>query len=233
METPETVNLFLGFDPGGAHVSSCKGHFGWSICQEVDGSLQPCPITGLAKDAWDAINQANCEINIRYPQGNFHVMAAGIDAPLLWNKRGDKKGYRKAEVILRKVLRETKGPRKSVVAPNGLYGSVGMQGPLLARHLNEKWDLLITESHPKVFRHLLSRVNQPYLVQTANCLTGGLSNRKSCEKGHENDATLGAMSAWAAIRCRRYPCWKNLYKGDPNLFNPSGIPVSYWMPIPV
>ena len=166
MATNEPVELFLGFDPGGEGRPNSRGNFGWSICKEVDGSLKRLD-TGLSKNAWDAIDRVKSAINAHYPHGNFHVMAAGIDAPLLWNKRGDRKGYRKADDVLIKVLKETGGPWNSVVAPNGLYGAVGMQGPLLARHLSGEWALMITESHPTAFRYLLSHVEQPEMVKTA------------------------------------------------------------------
>ena len=229
-----TTKLFLGFDPGGEHKSAkCKGHFGWSICYENGNDCLMRLKTGLAKDAWDAITQVKGKIRNRYPEDNFLVLAAGIDSPLLWNKKGNKMGYRRADCVLRKVVSDDDVKRR-VVVPNGLYGAVGMQGPLLARHLRQEWDLMITESHPTVFRHLLSCVNQCQLEKTANCLVKSLPSRRKCECGHERDATFAAIAAWTALRQPQLPDgnWQNLYCKDPNLFNPSGIEVSYWMPIP-
>ncbi len=226
-------NLFLGFDTGGLK------HFGWSICRGGNGGQGHYPLerltTGLADDAWDAITQVKSAINAHYPQGNFHVMAAGIDAPLLWNKRGDNKGNREADAILTGALKKTQGPWPSVVAVNSLYGAVTVQGPLLVRHLSANWDLTITESHPSVFRHLLPHDGQFGMRDMVGHLTDGLPIRnQQDQRGHELDATLCAVAAWAAIQKPPMPQreWRNLYKGDPDLYNPSGIPVSYWMPIP-
>ena len=240
METSELINLFLGFDPGG------KGKFGWSVCREVAGGLQ-CVKTGLADDAWHAIGKANESIAHGEHMHNSPVRAAGIDAPLLWNKRGDRKGYRKADCILRRALNKTHGPANRVLAINSLLGAVVVQGLLLVRHLSEMpraRDMMITESHPAAFRHLLSKARQPEMKKTADRLTADLATckKRGAHKGdskgcvickqdsHRQDATLCAVAAWAAIR--RPPKWQDLYHQDFGLFNPTQIPVCYWMPVP-
>ena len=184
---PETINLYLGFDPGGI------GHFGWSICREVAGQLEPPARTGLANNARDALNQVLDAIAPCAVKATVRVLAAGIDAPLLWTMTGG----RKTDAILRQALRD-KGfpPLKlggTVQSINRLQGSVVAQGPLLVRCL---WaagrnSLLITESHPRVLEHILPQA----MVQ---CLTAGLNADSG--QNHERDATLCAVSAWAAIR---------------------------------
>ena len=47
----DCTGFILGFDPGGQGKRGGKGNFGWSICKEVDGCLQPPCKTGLARDA--------------------------------------------------------------------------------------------------------------------------------------------------------------------------------------
>ena len=263
MSTPETVNLYLGLDAGGEggqggsnKTDGCRGHFGWSICYEGGGGHLERLCTGLARYAQDAITQVKDNINALYPDGNFIVLAAGIDAPLLWDKRGDRRGRRKAEDDLTQALQGIN--KQPPMAPYELPGEVTVQGPLAAWHLSAEWDLTITESYPRVFRQLLNHVDQVEMVGTANRLTNGLSSRASrcpsnrlcrlsqlacprwrspncreeCEHGHEQDATLLAMAAWAAIQDPPLPNWQNLYDGDDRLFNPSGAPVSYWTPIP-
>ena len=237
------TKLFLGFDPGGAggtdrckkrnqHDRPCQGHFGWSICCEDDSDRLERLETGLAQHARDVLNQVQGTIEARYSEGNFLVVAAGIDAPLQWNRIGDRQGYRRADDDLIRVLNATQGHPKRVVAPYRLAGEVGLQGPLVAGLLGGRWDLMITESHPTVFLHLLAHSNQPQMVEMATRLTANLPDRERCEIGHERDATLGAIPAWAATQAPPLPNWQNLYDQDPNLFNPSGVPVSYWMPIP-
>ena len=233
----------MGFDPGGAggsancrqrngHDRHCQGHFGWSICRDSENDRLQRLETGLATDVGDALIQVKDGIEALYPNDNSLVVAAGIDAPLQWNSIGDNQGYRKADNDLIRVLNATQGTPRRVVAPYRLAGEVGIQGPLVAGLLGAEWDLIITESHPTVFRHLLAHINQPQIVEMAGRLTANLPDREPCEIGHERDATLGAMAAWAAIQAPPLPNWQNLYDEDPNLFNPSGVPVSYWMPIP-
>lgn len=219
-------NLFLGFDPGG------RRRFGWSICREVNGRLQDRVDTGLANDAWDAFNQVRAAIAELGPQANSCVQAAGIDAPLLWNNRGNDSGFRQADHRLRELL-EANGPRSSVVPSNGLYGAVGIQGPLLTRHLHKTWSLVISECHPRVLEHLVCRIGHRQTVQMVQALVDGLvpANRRD-PVNHRRDATLCAVSAWVACQNQPLPNWENLYEGDPGLFNPSQIPVCYWMPIP-
>ncbi len=238
-----TTKLFMGFDPGGAGssrgcIAGCRGHFGWSVCCESAHGIVGRLDNGLSTDAWGAVKRVKAVIEAQFPEGNCLVVAAGIDVPLLWNKKGDNKGTRNADIVLRQALNDTGFPRRSVggtvQAINSLRGADVVQGLLVARHLREKWDLMITESHPKAFHHLLFRVNHPQLEAMVSPLTMDLlpHDRNNCESQHEIDATMGAITAWAAIRCRHDGHWRNLYTGDLNLFNPSGVPVSYWMPIP-
>ena len=210
---PEAMNIFLGFDPGGAGTG--KGNFGWSICREVDGKLERVT-TGLAKEAWDALNQVKDELT---RQGSTRVLAAGIDAPLFWTKTGK----REVDAFIE---------QKSGIKPipiNSLYGAAAVQGPLLAKHLSDTWDsLLITESYPKALECQLAYTRKHQAeYQMVQCLTAGLNAETG--QNHQRDATLGAISAWAAIR--QPANWQNLYLLEPGPINPFDISVSYWMPI--
>ena len=240
MAYPE--GFVLGFDPGG------EDHFGWSICEVVGSKLNPPtkPRIGLADDAWHAI----CEVKKALPN-NPTVLAAGIDAPLFWSKKLD----RKVDGVLRQALRGTKFPKLklggTVQTVNSLRGSCVVQGPLLAWHLRDAWDhLQITESHPRALCHLLDHLGQRNMVKylTAGladyprdpqlCLCGCWRSKKPQERldDHKRDATLSAISAWAAIQPRpSLPKWHNLYAEyieEPSPIQPLTIPVSYWMPLP-
>ena len=201
-------DFILGFDPGG------RRHFGWSICEVADGQLQPPEATGLADDAWDTINQVRLRI-----RSNSRVLAAGIDAPLFWGRIGN----RQADVVLRGTLIDNGFPALmvggTVQAVNRLQGACSVQGMLLTKYLSETWDLTITESHPTALRHLLDHMGHQDRVMH---LTAGLGD-------HERDATLSAVSAWAAIQ-PNLPDWQNLYVEEPYPIQPFNIPVSYWMP---
>lgn len=133
---PATIDIYLGFDPGGA---SGGNRFGWSICREVDGWLEPPEKTGLAKEAWDALNQVEGAIRSFGDPNSLRVLAAGIDAPLFWTKTA----IRTIDDRIRLELQATGFcPKKLPNAPaaiNSLYGAVSVQGPVACqapqRHL--------------------------------------------------------------------------------------------------
>ena len=216
---PESMDIFLGFDPGGSGGKRArKGKFGWSICREVDGQLQ-CVKTRLAKEAWNALEQVKKELARYNSQGSTCVLAAGIDAPLFWTKTAIR--------TVDDCIEQKSGIRP--LAINSLRGAAAVQGPLLAKHLSDTWaPLSITESYPKALECLLAR-NRKH--QTAHQMVQRLTEGMAIATGrnHRRDATLGAVSAWAAIR--QPANWQDLYPLEPDPINPFTIPVSYWMPI--
>ena len=245
---PEQVNLFLGFDPGGRNA------FGWSICREVGGRLQPDnrPITGLANHAGDAANQVQRRIENDDSLCDLPIRAAGIDAPLLVHRR---KGNRNIDQNLRDKLMSKKFPPDKVGGTvqevNSLRGGATVQaGLLLAQLIEMPWaqDMKITESHPTAFRYLLPHAGQCDLVKTADCLTNDLitcdkaknHTRDECKKceqdSHKVDATLCAISAWAGTKSPPLPNWCDLYEKENALIPlfqiPDSPPLRYWMPMP-
>lgn len=209
----ESTGYILGFDPGGT------GNFGWSICREVHGLLRPPPITGLADNAWEALTQVRTAM-----PDNPTVLAAGIDALLFWNVRGN----RQVDRIIRQALRDANFPGHlagTPIAVGGLRGSVLVQGMLLAKFLWETWRLPITESYPTALRHLLQHPEQALIVDMAQQLIANLDD-------HERDATLCAVAAWAMSHHQDLPGWQNLYDQENDPVQPFDVPVSYWMPIP-
>ncbi len=246
-----TIKLFLGFDPGGVGGSSgckpgCRGHFGWSVFYEGYHGIVGRLDNGLSTNAWSAVDHVN---GIIESYNNPCVRATGIDAPLRVHR---KKGNRNIDQNLRDVLTRKKFPGAvggTVMAVNRLQGAATVQGGLLVMHLVKKaWaqNMMITESHPKAFRHLLSCVNQPQVEEIANSLTADLppQDEKDCQSGHELDATLCAIAAWAASP--PLPNWYDLYeqeyelredgtKGDvliPLFQIPESTQLRYWMPMP-
>ena len=184
---PKSIGLILGFDPGGA------GNFGWSVCSVASDHLQRPLETSLADDAWDALNQVKQAIKSPDLPGDPSVLAAGIDAPLFWGKRGN----RAIDAVLRRALKRSNFPTPggTVQEVNSLRGACLVQGVLLGRHLRDwKPGLQITEAHPKALQHLLRHSGQPEMTKLAR-LTEGLED---CE--HVRDATLSAVAAWAMYK---------------------------------
>ena len=165
-----------------------------------------------------------------------------------WSKKGD----RTVDLILRRQLRATNFPASklggTVQTGNSLRGACVIQGLLLAKYLNETgWGLTITESHPRALLHLLRHKGQrdmikrltaglaDYTQYATRCLCGCKEAKKPTARlgDHKRDATLAAISAWAAI-CQPLPKWRNLYDEDiePHRILPFDIPINYWMPTP-
>ena len=227
----DSVDVVLGFDPGGM---SGGGSFGWSICTEVDGILQPCPRTGLATDAQHAIDKVKEALNSPDFPTNPNVLAAGIDAPLFWSR----KGIREIDYILDQAMRSTGFPPPKnggliVQTVNQLRGACVIQGPLLAMYLHEEepWNNLpITESHPKVLQRLLPLLGQSDTAGMVRRLIAGLVE-------HELDATMCAVAAWAMLHHhdQNLHNWYDLYEWEvleSGRVEQLEANVSYWMPIP-
>ena len=214
-----TKDIVLGFDPGGV------GHFGWSICEFAGGELQPPFATGVANDARAALAKTREKI----PDGAT-VLASGIDSPLFWTGTG----RRDADFTLRRALRSNEFKPDAVPGTvqhvNSLKGACIAQGPLLAKHLRETWKaLIISESHPRALRHLVDHIGQPNVAAMVERLISGLVRGTSFE--HRRDATLAAVSAWAALNGDPL-AWRDLYREESDRIPLFGIDVSYWMPIP-
>ena len=225
--TTETTGLILGFDPGGR---TGEGSFGWSVCRSfedsADGDSLQRLCTGIAHDAWEALCHVKEAIRTRGLQGSLQVRAAGIDSPMYWVKQGE----RRADNRVREELTQAKKrcqftARLARVMPvNILMGACLVQGVMLGKYLREEWpDLKITEAHPKALWQLLKSHGEQYDIGMVKRLKKGIA-------GHERDATLSAVAAWAMVGERSG--WWNLYEDECCPIQPFDTCVSYWMPIP-
>lgn len=202
----QPVEIFLGFDPGG------QRHFGWSICRENgEGEFEQLR-SGVANNAGDVVTRVSNELVKRLPLAQ--PVAAGIDAPLFWNRTGQ----------TWRVVDETIEERGHHPVPiNGLNGAVLVQGVLLAALLRQQFgDLAITEAYPSALRRFLNQLNQ-YPVALHR-------NHYGRESEHRWDARTAAYAAWCMHR--QAPGWRNLFPYEPHPVLPLGTPASYWMPIP-
>ncbi len=205
----ESIDVFLGFDPGG------EGHFGWSICRVNNGQFREL-YSGVENYAQAVVNQVKCHL----PK-NAQVRAAGIDAPLFWTRTGQP---REVDGIIRGVVVALGlSTRSSTVQQvNSLMGACLVQGVLLARTLWREFDNIpITETHPKALRFLLKR--------RADLELPAVLQRIGTESNHQQDARTSAYAARAMYN--RTEGWRDLYR-EPTSINPFDTPVSYWMPIP-
>ncbi len=215
-------HVFLGFDPGG----SARLGFGWSICRGNAGQFeQVCSDLGdIAENVLDAVIRALANNGLN----EANVRAAGIDAPLLWDNRGGI--WREADLI---IQRRGGDP----VSPNGLYGSVVYQGPILASLLRQHFfgALQVTEVFPSELRRVLNPLpNELERKPDRNC-----RGHEEClpEDGECKDTWDARTAAYADWRMyEEDPEWQDLFLINPqyhyHLLDPQlrDPPVRYWMP---
>ena len=213
----EPVEIFLGFDPGGA----TKTAFGWCVCtQDADGHLEKLA-SGVGHYAGEVVAAVLGELD-GLPLAK--VVAAGIDAPLFWNRQGEL--YRNADAIIMEA--NCRNP----VSINGLYGAVVAQGPLLAALLRQHFvNFRITEAFPGALRDLLkARSADKSLPAELERYKADLKRSEKDSENHEWDALAAAYAAWCMHR--QAPGWRDLFPEEPDPVLPLGTLVSYWMPIP-
>ena len=204
----EAMDVFLGFDPGG------EEHFGWSICcydRETNRfEVLDSGVANSAREVLEAVMRSLLYIGLP----NESCRAAGIDAPLFYNRAGDD---RIIDQIIRAELIHQGHNWATVISVNALRGACLQQGVLLADLLHGEFEIPITEAHPTA----LSRLDE-HMVD----LIDGLPDDNH---PHERDATFAAYAAWRMHE--RADGWNDLLPGEPDTFFPLRGPVSYWMPI--
>jgi len=197
------MDVLLGFDPGGLE------RFGWCVASDAPRLPLRVVASGVSNDARSAIAGALAAV----PAGAT-VLAAGIDAPLLWSRSGP----RTVDQIVRAAIHVAGAPHAAgtVQEVNSLRGACLIQGVLAALELRDHLPSLpINESHPKALRWLYPE------VCTLNAPTE-----------HERDALLSAVSAWATAHHRTLPGWRDLYLQEGEAYSPVSQPRHYFMPIP-
>jgi hypothetical protein len=201
--------LYLGFDPGG------KDKFGVAV---LSGD---CVIAATVSAVKAAIGWAV------YVCGSRRPIAAGIDTLLHWATAVG--GLRPCDSQLHE-----KHPRmkRSVMAPNGLYGAMAIGGVALAVKLREKWpELELNETHPKVLLHALCgpRYDQehPETIDEAIHWFYRTSRVQGMIQGeHQLDA---ALSAWAT-REGRAKGWIDIVGASTELVFPVECVRYLWPP---
>lgn len=128
--------IYLGFDPGGDRK------FGVAL---LNGG---CVETFTVSTVDEAMKWAIDACEAREPK------AAGIDTLLHWAT--SKSGTRPCDERLGARYPKAK---KSIMSPNSLFGAMAIGGMALALRLRKKWpEILLNETHPKVFLHAQDKV---------------------------------------------------------------------------
>lgn len=188
--------LAAGFDPGG----KSKGNkFGWCVA-----SLRPWRVIG--KGAASCADDAFCRASRIVGENCGNLVAAGVDAPLVWARDG---GMREAD----KHVQEW-GTAQAV---NSIWGACLAQGFLLAKILETKHpECLITETNPKPLLEWLKRHSE---------VPDGV-----VERGDSEDVRDAVISAWAAAQVVGGHKGVNLYdrESESKIYRVSPRAVYWW-----
>lgn len=204
--------LVIGYDPGG------NGAHGVAELRIEDGNA-----VSVATRTMDTAEDV-----IAFLEGRPSVVAMGVDTLTCWSS--GKSGWRPAD----RWLRQRYGAvQNSVASPNSLFGSMGLNGmAVLVAVRSTRPDLLITETHPKVFYYHLSGQKYDYQqgraeMDAALSATLGVPVVPATE--HEWDAALSAFAALQGLRQR----WPNdlhrlaTERGE-RLITPCGMTHYFW-----
>lgn len=204
------TGTIIGYDPGG------NGHHGLARLVLKNGSIQEGTTETLD----------NSEQVIKVAQEQRTLVAVGVDTLTCWSTGPS--GWRPADRWLRQKYREV---QNSIVSPNGLYGSMVLNGMgLLVSLRNQRPDLFITETHPKVLFWFLKREKYDYENKTAlmdKMLMNNLGVRISPANNHEWDSAISAFAALQSVM----GIWKHdLHKiaSEERLVSPCGSTHFFW-----
>lgn len=132
----------VGYDPGG---NGTQGVANISISGSQCTKIEVCTLD-TAEDVISWIDEVE------------DLIGLGVDTLACWSTGPS--GWRAADLWLRKRYTEI---QQSVVSPNGLYGSMGLNGMAVLVSIREKRiDLPISETHPKVLYWALQRKKYDY-----------------------------------------------------------------------
>lgn len=155
-------------------------------------------------------------------------LALGIDTLTCWST--GRCGWRPADRFLRASYPLAV---KSVVSPNGLYGSMGLNGMAVLIAVKELHPTArITETHPKVLYHELAGEMYNWVAHAGE-MTGLLSEWLSCpvtpRNEHEWDAALSAHAALEGLAGRwRRDLHQLAICPEEQLIEPAGKTHFYW-----
>jgi Protein of unknown function (DUF429) len=206
--------LIIGYDPGG------NGAHGVAELWIEEGKA-----TSLSTQT-----MATTEDVIVFLEKRPSIAALGVDTLTCWST--GRSAWRPADRWLRQQQRY-KPVRASIVSPNSLSGSMGLNGmaTLIAVRVRRP-EILITETHPKVLYYHLSGQRYDYEhCKTAMdaTLAAALGVTVTPATEHEWDAALSAFAALEGVEQR----WPNdlhrlATETGERLVSPCGITHYFW-----
>jgi hypothetical protein len=138
-------SFIIGYDPGG------NGAHGAAVMEVKEGNGRWEP-TSIQVRELSTLSEALAWMEEAYRGGR--IVAAGVDTLTEWN--GGRSGFRPADQFLKATYPEV---AQQVLAPNSLFGSMGVNGAGFLKHLQPRFQAdctMITEAHPKVCVYALT-----------------------------------------------------------------------------
>lgn len=206
------TGTIIGYDPGG------NKHHGLTRLVIENGSIREGTTQSL-----DNVGQV-----IKIAQEESSLIAVGVDTLTCWSTGAS--GWRPADLWLKQKYREI---QNSIISPNGLYGSMALNGmALLVSLRNQRPELFITETHPKVLFWFLEREKYDYENKKNlmdKTLMNNLGVRISPANNHEWDSAISAFVALQSVK----GIWKHdLHEmpmaSEERLVSPCGATHYFW-----
>jgi hypothetical protein len=194
-------DVYLGFDPGGDRK------FGVALLK--GGCVKTSTVSTVDEAMKWAVNAC----------GALKPKAAGIDTLLHWATC--KSGTRPCDERLRARYPEA---RNSIMSPNSLFGAMAIGGMALALRLRQEWpEILLNETHPKVFLHAHEKIYDATDSKTIENTIIWFKSQKSVSEinivgEHALDA---ALSAWST-RDGFAEGWADIIGNHEKLLFPAG-----------
>jgi len=178
--------VIAGYDPGGNDAH------GVALLHVVDGAIR-----GIETRTLSTANAV-----VEYLAGLESLVGLGVDTLTCWSTGPS--GWRPADRWLRKRYPEV---RNSVVNPNGLFGSMGINGMAVLIALRPMCpSLWITETHPKVLHWHLWRDRCDFAGRRQSMIDRVCSRWRIAvapTSEHEWDAAISALVAFEGLT----GCW--------------------------
>lgn len=172
-----------GYDPGGN-----QSH-GFAILEIENGIC-----TNLTIETLTTADDVIAELD---KLGN-DLKGIGIDTLAAWS--AGISGWRSADIWLRESYPDV---RNSIVSPNGLYGSMALNGMMVLHEIRKSNPLIqVTETHPKVLYWALTQNRYSYSEQ-CKLMDEFLGKTLNCtietKDDHQWDAAISAVAALRGI----------------------------------
>jgi hypothetical protein len=206
------TGLIVGYDPGG------DGAHGIALL-----SLDAGRTTSVVTKTFDTT-----EAVIAYVERFSDVLALGVDTLTCWSTGPG--GWRPADRWLRARYEAV---RNSVMTPNGLAGSMGINGMSVLLAMRAKYPrVIVVETHPKVLYWALEQKKYNYASakpEMERVLCESHAAMVATANEHEWDAAISAFAAACGVRGH----WtRDLHtlptSPDERIVTPCGATNYYW-----